>query len=158
MAVTTRRQSKGDALAPASLADLGLTKAEQAPARFSLEEVAQHNSPTDCWLIVRRKVYDVTSWVPRHPGGDLIFVKAGRDCTHLFDSYHPLSTRSGSADSRPPNTTDDVVASRHPSRLKCTLYRVNSSIRRKNASPGFHEFRPPPCVRASIQSDLEIIQ
>ena len=64
-----------------------------AQARFSLQEVAQHSSPTDCWLIVRKKVYNVTPWVRRHPGGDILLVKAGRDCTYLFDSYHPLSAR-----------------------------------------------------------------
>lgn len=31
--------------------------------------------------------------VPKHPGGSLIFVKAGQDSTQLFDSYHPLYVR-----------------------------------------------------------------
>jgi len=68
---------------------------ESKPAynRYTLQEVAQHSSPTDCWLIIRRKVYDVSPWVRRHPGGDLLLVKAGRDCTQLFDSYHPVSAR-----------------------------------------------------------------
>ncbi len=34
-------------------------------ASFSLKEVAQHNTPADCWLIVRGKVYDVTEWCAR---------------------------------------------------------------------------------------------
>ena len=68
---------------------------ESKPAhnRYTLQEVAEHSSPTDCWLIIRRKVYDVSPWVRRHPGGDLLLVKAGRDCTQLFDSYHPVSAR-----------------------------------------------------------------
>ena len=103
--VAMKRQIMADAPAMASCTDDGLTKAVLGPARFSLEDVAEHNSPTDCWVIVRRKVYDVTSWVPRHPGGDMIFVKAGRDCTHLFDSYHPLSTRCAY---RPQCITGDV--------------------------------------------------
>ena len=37
-------------------------------------------------MIVHEKVYDVTSFVPRHPGGNMIWVKAGGDCTQLFDS------------------------------------------------------------------------
>jgi fatty acid desaturase len=41
-------------------------------------------------MIIRGKVYDVTSWVPKHPGGSLIYVKAGYECTQLFESYHPL--------------------------------------------------------------------
>jgi hypothetical protein len=68
-------------------------ESKPAQARFSLQEVALHNSPTDCWLIVRKKVYNVTPWIRRHPGGDLLLVKAGRDCTYLFDSYHPISAR-----------------------------------------------------------------
>lgn len=69
---------------------------------FSVEDVARHNTPADCWVIVRGRVYDVTAWAPKHPGGDLLFVKAGGDCTQLFDSYHPLSARCdmGSASRR----------------------------------------------------------
>jgi len=61
--------------------------------RYSLQEVAKHDVPKDCWLIIRGKVYDVSTWVPKHPGGSIIFVKAGRDCTQLFESYHPLYVR-----------------------------------------------------------------
>lgn len=60
---------------------------------YSLQDIEKHNSPSDCWLLIHGKVYDVTSWVPRHPGGSMIIVKAGGDCSQLFDSYHPLSTR-----------------------------------------------------------------
>ena len=28
----------------------------------SLKEVAQHNTPGDCWLVLRGKVYDVSQW------------------------------------------------------------------------------------------------
>jgi len=38
------------------------------------------------------KVYDVTSWIPKHPGGaDVLILSAGRDVTNLFESYHPFS-------------------------------------------------------------------
>jgi predicted heme/steroid binding protein len=42
---------------------------------------------------LEQQVYDVTRWVPHHPGGHLITIQAGRDCTQLFDSYHPASAR-----------------------------------------------------------------
>jgi len=70
-----------------------LADAAKSAKVFSVEDVARHNSSDDCWVIVRGKVYDVTAWGPKHPGGDLLFVKAGGDCTQLFDSYHPLSAR-----------------------------------------------------------------
>ena len=66
---------------------------QDAVAQFSLREVSQHSQPDDCWVIVRGYVYDVSSFVPRHPGGNLITVKAGKDITQLFDAYHPLAAR-----------------------------------------------------------------
>jgi fatty acid desaturase len=36
-------------------------------------------------------VYDVTGWVEKHPGGNLIGLGAGREATALVYSYHPLS-------------------------------------------------------------------
>lgn len=60
---------------------------------YSLASVAKHNKPNDCWVIIRDKVYNVTAWVPQHPGGALIYINAGKDCTQLFDSYHPLYVR-----------------------------------------------------------------
>ena len=55
---------------------------------FTVEEVAKHSTEKDCWLIIEGQVYDVTKFVPRHPGGSLIYVKAGGDSTQLFYSYH----------------------------------------------------------------------
>lgn len=60
---------------------------------YSSQEVLSHNRPEDCWLIIHGRVYDVTSWIPHHPGGPLIYVNAGKDSTQLFDSYHPLYVR-----------------------------------------------------------------
>lgn len=67
--------------------------------KLSWEEVNQHKYPHDCWVVIQREiagqkrgiVYNVTSWVPKHPGGDIIIDGAGGDCTIQFWSYHPLS-------------------------------------------------------------------
>lgn len=69
------------------------TSQSSAGEMYSLADVARHCTPADCWIIIRDKVYDVTSWVPKHPGGALIYINAGKDCTQLFDSYHPLYVR-----------------------------------------------------------------
>lgn len=56
------------------------------------EELSTHNTREDIWVAVDGKVYDITSWVPKHPGGDdVLILSAGRDVTNLFESYHPFS-------------------------------------------------------------------
>lgn len=53
---------------------------------ITVEQVALHNSKTDCWTIVDGGVYDITSYVPRHPGGDEILRACGADGSSLFNS------------------------------------------------------------------------
>lgn len=65
----------------------------QTGQTHTLASVARHCTPSDCWIVIRGKVYDVTWWVPKHPGGALIYINAGKDCTQLFDAYHPLYVR-----------------------------------------------------------------
>ncbi|EPT00384.1 hypothetical protein FOMPIDRAFT_1023784 [Fomitopsis schrenkii] len=53
-------------------------------------EIAEHASKTDCWIIVHGKVYDVTDFLPEHPGGQAIILKyAGKDATAAYEPIHP---------------------------------------------------------------------
>ncbi|KAJ5101318.1 FMN-dependent dehydrogenase [Penicillium alfredii] len=55
--------------------------------------VAEHNSKDSCWVIVHSKAYDVTEFLPEHPGGQKIILKyAGKDATEEFDPIHPPDT------------------------------------------------------------------
>lgn len=61
---------------------------------YTREEVAKHNKRDDCWLIVDNKVYDVSSFVDSHPGGDSILANAGKDNTAgFYGPQHPDTTR-----------------------------------------------------------------
>lgn len=57
---------------------------------LSLQEVSQHNSAKSCWVIIHNHVYDVTEFLPDHPGGAKIILKyAGKDATEAFEPIHP---------------------------------------------------------------------
>ena len=36
---------------------------------YSYEQVGAHNSEQDCWTVYEGRVYDVTEYLKRHPGG-----------------------------------------------------------------------------------------
>ncbi|GAB5033102.1 nitrate reductase [Nannochloropsis oceanica] len=53
------------------------------------EELARHNSKTDCWIAVKGQVYDVTPYLQEHPGGvAAIVMNAGKDATEDFEAIH----------------------------------------------------------------------
>lgn len=57
------------------------------------EEVARHNTAESCWVILYGNVYDVTNFVPGHPGGAKIILQlAGQDATDEYDPVHPPGT------------------------------------------------------------------
>ena len=58
---------------------------------YTWDEVVKHDKVNDCWLVIHGKVYDVTKWVPQHPGGKIIYDGAGGDSTGVWESYHPQS-------------------------------------------------------------------
>jgi protoporphyrinogen oxidase/cytochrome b involved in lipid metabolism len=53
---------------------------------YSLEEIAKHNKKTDAWIVINNKVADITNWIPKHPGGDIIMKGVGKDATLLFNN------------------------------------------------------------------------
>lgn len=58
---------------------------------YTKVEVAAHSTASDCWTIVNGSVYDITSYVPRHPGGDEILAACGADGTTLFTERKTVS-------------------------------------------------------------------
>uniref|UniRef100_A0A452EH10 Cytochrome b5 heme-binding domain-containing protein n=1 Tax=Capra hircus TaxID=9925 RepID=A0A452EH10_CAPHI len=57
---------------------------------YTWQEIQRHNQKTDQWLVINRKVYDVTGWADRHPGGrKVLHCYAGEDATDVFGAMHP---------------------------------------------------------------------
>jgi len=62
--------------------------------QYTWEEVSKHNSAESAWIYIGNKVYDITPWLDKHPGGkEMLLLAAGRDCTDLFRMYHPFTDK-----------------------------------------------------------------
>jgi predicted heme/steroid binding protein/uncharacterized membrane protein len=80
--------------------DLAPPPAEPAPSSpvdasddddddISIAELAGHDDSASCWVAIEGTVYDVTSWVSRHPGGpDRILAICGTDASEDFGEQH----------------------------------------------------------------------
>lgn len=79
---TTTRPSPAPSAAPSGSGTV-------AAGSYTLAQVQQHASPSDCWAVVSGNVYDLTSWISQHPGGPgVIEGMCGADATAAFDGQH----------------------------------------------------------------------
>jgi acyl-lipid Delta6-acetylenase / acyl-lipid (9-3)-desaturase len=68
---------------------------EAEKKHITTAELRHHNTPSDLWISIQGKVYDVTGWLKDHPGGDLPLLSlAGQDVTDAFVAYHPATAWS----------------------------------------------------------------
>lgn len=60
-----------------------------AQTSYSNAEVAGHATASDCWAIINGGVYDLTTWIPQHPGGErAIEGLCGKDGSAAFNGQH----------------------------------------------------------------------
>jgi len=56
---------------------------------ITMEEIEQHNTEDDVWIVVNDRVYDCTEYLELHPGGaDSILINGGADSTEDFVAIH----------------------------------------------------------------------
>ena len=55
---------------------------------IAISEVEKHKAKDDMWSSVEGLVYELTSFIPKHPGGKQIMKGAGMECTDLFNQFH----------------------------------------------------------------------
>lgn len=59
------------------------------PSTYALADVAQHNSQASCWTTINGSVYDLTSFISQHPGGERAILSiCGIDGTQAFEAQH----------------------------------------------------------------------
>ncbi|MCJ1316886.1 Cytochrome b2, mitochondrial precursor [Xylographa vitiligo] len=69
------------------------TSSQPKGGKLHGDEVAKHNNDKDCWVIIHGRAYDVTEFMPEHPGGPKIILKyAGKDATETYAPIHPPDT------------------------------------------------------------------
>ena len=81
-----------------------------ATTPITLSQVAAHNTASDCWSALNGGVYNLTSYIPSHPGGTAIMPICGIDGTQLLAAKHGLGILSLVSDLQigvlaAPNTT-----------------------------------------------------
>jgi cytochrome b involved in lipid metabolism len=89
----TETNSTTESSTPNSTAETkaSVENANTSEQSYTLDEVRQHNTSTDCYMAIKGKVYDLTPYITGafHPGGNMIVKGCGIDVTSLF------TTRSG---------------------------------------------------------------
>lgn len=57
---------------------------------FTRQDIALHSKEDDAWIIHAGYVYDITSFLERHPGGkDILLENLGKDVTRLMKLKSP---------------------------------------------------------------------
>jgi len=60
---------------------------------ITMDLVAKHSTRSSCWSVINGNVYDLTSWIPNHPGGEKrILAICGIDGSDAYNGAH--GTRS----------------------------------------------------------------
>lgn len=87
-------------------------QAEGEPSKsVTAQEVAARASANDCWTIIDGVVYDITQYIPRHPGGSEILAACGTDGSSLFNNRtSPDGASVGSGTPHSPNAASQLAS------------------------------------------------
>ncbi len=56
---------------------------------YTLTEVATHGAEANCYTAINGKVYDLSAWINKHPGGDKAILSiCGKDGSMAFSGKH----------------------------------------------------------------------
>lgn len=71
------------------------TSTSQTSGGITMSDVAKHGSRSSCWSAINGSVYDLTSWIPNHPGGEqTILSLCGVDGSNAYNGQHGGSTKT----------------------------------------------------------------
>ena len=116
-------------------ADLAATRLEEAAV------------PSHVWRIHGRD-YDLTSFVSEHPGGPMILLGKGSDCTMLFETYHALNQPRKRL--RTHDVTPDGINPPVPPCPSPFLVEVHAMVKEHFAGKGKFAHKAHACQLASM--------
>ena len=98
---------------------------------YTASQVATHNTSSNCWLIISNRVYDVTQYIPFHPGGQgAITNYCGQDATTAFATKGGSGSHSSSATAMLANylrgDLSTVTTPTTPTVTSCTSFNYSS--------------------------------
>ncbi len=74
------------------------TDNETSAGVYTMADITAHAKPESCWAAINGSVYDLTTWVARHPGGEKpIGMLCGKDATDMFTRKHGKSNSAQAA-------------------------------------------------------------
>lgn len=98
--------------------------------KLTAAEIRKHATAKNCWVVIHGQAYDITNFLPEHPGGQAIILKyAGADATEAYDPIHP------------PGTIQEYLGKEHhkgqveESELKLLRIQGSSSSKQEDAQP-----------------------
>lgn len=63
---------------------------------LTMSEVRVHATASNCWSVVDGNVYDLTTWIPQHPGGSAVIeALCGKDGSAAFHGQHASERAPG---------------------------------------------------------------
>ena len=69
-----------------------------AEEKMTMEEVAKHSISKDCWIIIKNNVYDISSYVSKHPAPEAVLTKyCGKVADKGWDTKDKTSPHSRAA-------------------------------------------------------------
>ncbi len=74
------------------IAQTDTTDAENVDNHYTTAEIQTHATKENCWSSINGSVYNLTTWVSRHPGGESpIMALCGNDGSEMFNRVHGSS-------------------------------------------------------------------
>jgi len=71
-----------------------VTPVDGAASATLVDIVSSHGDAKSCWSVISGNVYDLTSFITKHPGGaDAILASCGKDATAAFDMKHGMDPK-----------------------------------------------------------------